>query len=480
MAATTAPPHDDKPSFLLWGALGLAMLLVMGVVAYGAIALLGDDAADASYPDSWDARVEPFARAVEAQRRLQFAHPVAVEFLSAHEYDEAVAAEHGVTDEWRAQLVGDTALLQAVGLVATDSNLLDDVNRLAAAAAAQGTVSYSYGDERLRIRGTKLTPMVQTALVHELTHALQDQRFDTGNRLEMLSRQPDPALAGGLRAVVEGDAQRTQDLWEKTLRPKQRRAVDRARAAVTRATDKKLRAIPEIVPTMTVGPYVLARSMLDLAVEDSGPAVVDQILVKPPTSEEHLLDPWTFLDDDSVPRGVKQPGLEPGETKAAEGTVGAAGWLFMLGERIPSPAALTATDGWDGDQYVAYQREGRSCVRVHYRAETSQDLEEMRRALVDWTDARPGDTSATSALAPRTLVFETCADPSGGRAHGSGPEDVLTLVNTRIRLATQVLTIGDDHFARCATDRIVDRFTADQLNDPKLKAQLQRVVAPCR
>ena len=117
MAATTQPPHDDKPSFLLWGALGLAMLLVTGVVAYGAIALLGDDAADASYPDSWDARVEPFARAVEAQRGLQFAHPVAVEFLSAKEYDAAVADELAPIEEWRAQLVGDSALLQAVGLI---------------------------------------------------------------------------------------------------------------------------------------------------------------------------------------------------------------------------------------------------------------------------------------------------------------------------------------------------------------------------
>jgi hypothetical protein len=390
-----------------------------------------------------------------------------------------VADELTPVEEWRAQLVGDSALLQAVGLIASDSNLLDDVNRLGAAAEGLTSVNYSYQDERIRIRGTKVTPIVQAQLVHELTHALQDQRFDTGNRLEMLSRQPDPALAGGLRAVVEGDAQRTEDAWRKTLPRKQRRAVDRASAAMTRATEKKTRTIPGAVSMMTVGPYALARSMLDLAVEDSGPAVVDQILVKPPTSEEHLLDPWTFLDDDSVPRGVKQPGLDPGETKVAEGTVGAAGWLFMLGERIPSPATLTATDGWDGDRYVAYERDGRTCVRVNYRAETSNDLEEMRRALVDWAQAGPGDTSATSALAPRTLVFETCAPRSGGRAHGSAAADVLTLVNSRIRLATRVLTIGDDHFARCATDRIVHRFTAKQLNDPKLTKQFQRVIAPC-
>ena len=180
------------------------------------------------------------------------------------------------------------------------------------------TSYYSYEDERIRIRGTKVTPIVQSALVHELTHALQDQRFDPGNRLEMLSRQRDPALAGGLRAVVEGDAQRTETAWRKTLPRKQRRAVDRAWAAATRATEKKIRAIPEVVPDDDGGALRLAEAMLTLAVE-GGPAVVDDPGRKPPTSEEHLLDPWTFLDDDSLPRGVKQPGLEPGETKVGAG-----------------------------------------------------------------------------------------------------------------------------------------------------------------
>jgi hypothetical protein len=230
---------------------------------------------------------------------------------------------------------------------------------------------------------------------------------------------------------------------------------------------------------MTVGPYVLARSMLDLAVEDRGPAVVDQILVKPPTSEAHLLDPWTFLDDDSVPRGVKQPGLGPGETKVAEGTVGAAGWLFMLGERIPSPAALTATDGWDGDRYVAFERDSRSCVRVHYRANTANDLDEMRRALVAWTQAGPRGTAAVLPRGARTLVFEACAAPSRTPTGATGAQDVLALVNSRIRLTTQVLTIGSTRFARCATDRLVHRFSAEELNDPELTEAFQRVIAPC-
>ena len=70
---------------------------------------------------------------------------------------------------------------------------------------------------------------MQTGLVHELTHALQDQRFDTrepaGDAEPAAATRPSP---GGLRAVVEGDAQRSEDGLAEDPARKQRRAVDRA------------------------------------------------------------------------------------------------------------------------------------------------------------------------------------------------------------------------------------------------------------
>ena len=64
------------------------------------------------------------------------------------------------------------------------------------------------GDHRLlllrrraaRVRGTELTPAVESTLVHELTHALQDQNFDLGKRFEDLARPTTPTAPRRRRA----------------------------------------------------------------------------------------------------------------------------------------------------------------------------------------------------------------------------------------------------------------------------------------
>ena len=54
---------------------------------------------------------------------------------------------------------------------------------------------------------------------------------------------------------------------------------------------------------MTVGRYRFGRGNARARLEDRGPADVDEILVKPPTREEHLLDRWTFLDETACRAG---------------------------------------------------------------------------------------------------------------------------------------------------------------------------------
>ena len=93
-----------------------------------------------------------------------------------------------------------------LGLLEGDVDLFAESNEL----NAKGIIGfYSYDDERLRVRGTELTPAVESVLVHELTHALQDQNFDLGDRLEELDKADDTnssATAEGFEALVEGDA----------------------------------------------------------------------------------------------------------------------------------------------------------------------------------------------------------------------------------------------------------------------------------
>ena len=152
----------------------------VGVVAL-VVASLGLSAVPAiattESPDTWDPRVTKYVRFVEQHRKLRFEHPVAVEFLDDGAFVKAYQRDDPkVTKRDRAEAERAAGQLRALGLVAGPVDLIDAESDLGATT----TVGF-YDQERkqLSVRGTDLTDVdVRVTLVHELTHALQDQRFD--------------------------------------------------------------------------------------------------------------------------------------------------------------------------------------------------------------------------------------------------------------------------------------------------------------
>ena len=97
---------------------------------------------------------------------------------------------------------------------------------------------------------------------------------------------------------------------------------------------------------------------------------------------------------------------------------GAVGWLLVLSERLPLEQALTAVDGWGGDSYVAYERDGVSCVKANYRGDTPEDLAQMQ-------DRAPG----LGGQGPE----------GGGQCHERGPDPGLHL----LRPGQDAAKVGD-------------------------------------
>ena len=133
-----------------------------------------------THPNAWDSRVKEYVDVVEDQRDLEFKHPIYVDFLSVKAFKKQVTSdEDDLTDKDREEIKQATSMFRALGLIEGEIDLFDTMNELQGA----GIVGYyDYETERIRIRGTKLTPTVQSTLVHELTHALQDQHFDLEKR----------------------------------------------------------------------------------------------------------------------------------------------------------------------------------------------------------------------------------------------------------------------------------------------------------
>jgi hypothetical protein len=160
---------------------------------------------------------------------------------------------------------------------------------------------------------------------------------------------------------------------------------------------------------------------------------------------------------------VAEPELRADEGEFDADTLGSPSLLFVLAERIDVKQALTAADGWGGDQYVAFERGDNVCVRLDYRGDTSRDVDEMRSALRQWIAEGPAGV-ANVRNHGEGLRFESC--DAGRRAvdGNGGSGAALDLATGRTVLATQSLEQGADaDQARCLADGVIEEFTSEEL-----------------
>ena len=163
------PGNGAPTSGPRWPYLALAMVLILGAVLVAVVYVLLPDEDDPDYPAAWDPRVQPYVDVVEDERGLEFKHPIHVDFLSVKDFRKKVTTDDAdLTDKDREEIRQYAGLLRAAGLIEGGFDLLETMNRFQGA----GVLGYYNGeDERIRIRGTKLTPAVESTLVHELTQA---------------------------------------------------------------------------------------------------------------------------------------------------------------------------------------------------------------------------------------------------------------------------------------------------------------------
>ncbi|MEO9325166.1 hypothetical protein ABFT23_16845 [Nocardioides sp. C4-1] len=461
----------------------VAVMATIGVVAWLVVPRLdlgGDDGVEVGEPvdvDEWPEELRPFVEFVEEERDLRFLEVVDVELMKDKAFEQAVTDDEELTDEDRDEIEQAQEQFRALGLVGPDVDLYAESQRLQGA----GVVGfYSFDDRDIKVRGTELTPSTRATLVHELVHALQDQHFDISDRAEELSEREDGSSTA-FRALVEGDASRVGTAWKAQLDDEEKAALEKETTAETEAFESASADIPPVLVALLGAPYALGETMVDLAVALDDVAALDGLFDAPPTTEEEILDPWVLLRDQDAaePVDVDVPETGEGEEQTDSGPFGAFGWYVVLAQRVDVATALEAADGWGGDAYSAFERDGGTCLRIAYRGDTPQDVDQMAAALEEWIADSP-DT----ALLQRTddgLTFASCESgetPPSGRA-----DEIISLPAIRTTLTTQLVDSGaPDDVARCFATRAVQELTIAELSssDPADAEKFQRLAVQCR
>jgi hypothetical protein len=426
-----------------------------------------------SFPPAWDGRVAPLAAFVEEKRGLKFKHPVFVDFLTAEQYTKQVTGEE-FTKEDRDEIKQVEGLSRSLGLINPETDLAKEAETL----ADEGTLAfYATDDKRVHVRGTEMTPTLRMTVVHELTHALQDQHYDLSRADRSKTSGEELAFTG----LIEGDAIRIENEYYDSLPESEAKQIE----AGDVGGGEEVSEVPPGLLALTSAGHALGEYFVDFLVASSGPTAVDAAFKQPPTTEEHLFDPFTFLDS-QPPRSVQAQKLAQGERRIDAGDFGAVTWYVFLALRLDPHLAMAAADGWGGDSFVAFEREKKSCIRANFIGDTPADSDEMVAALDAWVKLMPPNTGSVTRDAD-TVTFSAC-DP-GKIALPETRKDadiLLALPLARASMAAETIREGVPRdIARCASRRVAEAFSLEELSDPdyagssKAQARITELVERC-
>jgi hypothetical protein len=314
---------------------------------------------------------------VEVNRGLAFKRGVDIFLLDDQRFDEALS-QSGQSAADPAQVYLESrflsGFLKAMGLVGKDFRL----SAVEAAGARSLLGFYDPIEEQIVIRAGLPEPMLHRVVVHELTHALDDQYHPFEEVILDLRTEQGRAL----QALIEGDASRIDTLYRDQLPPAARAVSD---GEIEDATGLPESAGPFL--ELLAFPYIAGPDFVRALVAAGGPGAVDEAFRARPTTSEHILHPERFLQR-APSVSVSEP--VPDGPMLGLGTLGEVGLRLVLEETLDAQAAARAADGWGADRYVAWSDNERTCVRVNLRMDKPSDTSEVRDALPQWGAKHPG------------------------------------------------------------------------------------------
>jgi hypothetical protein len=362
-------------------------------------------AVDREPPAKWDGRVADLADFVERKRGLDFEHPVPVRFLSESQFTKEFQTDEGdLTAQDEKDLEQMAGLFRAIGLSQIDAEqLLADFD---AVSTADTAAFYDQEKREIVIRGKKLDVATKVTVVHELTHALQDQRFD----LDKLDARAGTSGAEALLALVEGDAVRIEDEYLTTLGQREQDEYDKSVDTAIAGSEAAVPAdAPAVLGIIDLAPYSIGPTFVEAIAIQEGEKAVDDAFRKPPTSDKQVLSPSSYLDGEN-PRRVRAPKLGPGERRLGKpDTFGALGLYLTLAGRLDPTVALPTIRSWGGDSYAQFTRGDTACIRAAFTGNDARATEQIAASLDQWVAAGPSGAASLERTGGTATL--TACDP---------------------------------------------------------------------
>jgi hypothetical protein len=253
-------------------------------------------------------------------------------------------------------------------------------------------------------------------MIHEITHALQDQHFDLQARFRANRNSNNDDYLLAQQALFEGDA--TVTALQFTIEPLKRHFSELPNLAFIMETQMDaemskspaLSATPQFLRETLIFPYGYGAAFLqEVWKQNPSWETINKLYSDPPTSTEQIMHPEKYYGTRDNPKPVDAA------TKAAK--LGAEWKIpyksvfgeFMLGQLLElhmnKDRARRAATGWGGDEVLLLENgAGQNAVWIETEWDTDNDAEKFFAAMDEWFRLRYSKTSRRSTPEGFSLI----------------------------------------------------------------------------
>ncbi|MGI9093675.1 MAG: hypothetical protein ACR2FF_09650 [Mycobacteriales bacterium] len=365
------------------GAAIVVLLLAVGAAGYyagGRPVAPGTGVYNAKTTNAVTAALPLLEAFVERIRGQAFERPVRVEVVSGGVLARQRVAALSVPTADRAA----TARALHLGKPATPS--------LPAGTSADAGGYYSFRTRVVYLASGPFDAYRRAVLVHELTHALDDQRFD----LRALSRAaaPNADRLRAVQALIEGDAARVEHTFTDGLS-----AADQATITAHQPPNATATTLAGNEAGFVASP---GQQFVLTVAQRGGEAAVDAAFLRPPDSSLQILLPQNYVSGVSA-LGVIAP--TPSGTTVDQGSLGTFGLATFLTDGRSYLNASTTTH-WQGDSYRTVTTGAKTCITDDVLLSSGPARDQLVTALRT-TIGKRGHVAATPP--DDALTFTSCS-----------------------------------------------------------------------
>lgn len=392
-------------------------------------------------PAEWDPILEPYIEFIEAERGLEFEHPVHVRFtdisaevaenLEAYRAAEAAVGEAPETLAF-ADPYGEAYKL--LGLVEFDES--SDAQTAGDEAIAENAGAF-YDSESIEIvlpEGEDEAAL-RITIVHELVHALQDQNGLLGG-----GRFDSPDASQARLALIEGDAERIAFAWFATQTPREQQeyfdAID---------DDPDTPFVEEsntYLESTFFASYSIGPPLVETIIATDGIDALEALMRADDIgTTERFIDPLGASETSSVD-AYSEIDL-PDSVNYADGDLGALGWFAALAPSVGTESAFDALIGYDDDAFAIYiDDQGVTCGRFEVFFDDDEEAGEFNEIAVGLLGDGVGDVEGSR------VTFDLCSPV--GDPDDQTPSTVFPLVVANELTLHHLWNGESEEAARCA------------------------------